>query len=97
MTSQAHRCIVYATPQRDVRAFARAVARADGPWKPVAVPTVMLDAAVQALHPEAVVVASEQPRAASVLRQTRKRYGARSLVLDDRHLNVLTKLLSQGA
>jgi len=87
------RCIVYATPGHDVRPFARAVARARGPWKPVVVPPLVLDAAVRALQPEAVVVASDQPRAASLLRGARKRHGDRRLVVDDRDLDILTKLL----
>ena len=97
MTAREHRCIVYATPARDVWAFARAIGHAEGPWKPIAVPPLVLDAAVEALQPEAVVVATHQPRAGALLRQARQRYGDRRLVMDDKHLTVLTKLLSQAA
>ena len=91
------RCILYATSSHDVHAFTRAVVRAAGPWKPVAVSPAVLDAAVKALQPEAVVIASDQPRAATLLHGVRKRYGDRRLVVDDRHLSILTKLLSQAA
>ena len=87
------RCIVYATPNHSLGAFARAVIRAGRSWKPVAVPPLALDAAVRALQPEAVIVAAHQPRAATLLRQTRKRYSDR-LVIDDGNLKALTKLLS---
>ncbi len=90
------RCVVYATPSHDVRAFAQAVAQAEGTWKPVAVTPLLLDAAIEALQPEAIVVATAQPRAGCVLRHTREVYGQRRVVIDDRNLSALTTLLSQA-
>ncbi|GEM_PF-4975774 len=97
MKSESERCVLYATAAEDVHAFARAVIRAGGPWKPVAVPPAVLDAAVQALEPEAVVVASSQPRADAILHRTKERYGDRRVVIDDRNLSALTALLRLSA
>jgi len=58
---------------------------------------MMLDAAVEALQPEAIVVASGQPNAATLLRNTKRRYGKQRVIVNDRDLLALTKLLSLAA
>jgi hypothetical protein len=87
------RWVLYANSGRRDRGFADAVVSAGRFWKPLSVQPYRIDEAIKAVEPEAVVVAADQPDNEGLLRRTFALHGKRRLVVDDRHLEVLTRLL----
>ncbi len=81
----------------DLRAFAEAVVRAGGDWKPVAVDRPRMRDAVEAVQPELVVIETRDAEGEALLSQTVAEYGHNRVVLDDRRLPVVTKLLELAA
>ena len=88
------RWVLYASSGAGDRAFANAVSRAGDVWKPMAVRGSRVDETIRAVEPEAVVVSTRQPNGNALLEVTFARHAGRRVVIDDRHLNVLTRLLN---
>ena len=91
---RAQRWVLYAASAEQDHAFADAVAEAGDGWKPLAVQPYRVDEAIRAVQPEAVVVACAQANAEALLRRTFALHSGGRVVVDDRHLSVLTRLLS---
>lgn len=88
------RWVVYAASEdRALSSFGNAVTSAGGEWKPVAVDPLRLEEAVEVLQPELVVIAAARPQDSAVVRRAHAQYGRQRLVVDDRHLPVVSKLL----
>ncbi|MHB8619486.1 MAG: hypothetical protein ACYDAG_07945 [Chloroflexota bacterium] len=87
------RWVMYATHVEDATNFADAVRRGGSEWKPLTVDPVRLDDAMQAIHPQVVVVDRRLPDREEVLRRA-ERYGSQeTIVVGDGDLPFLTRLL----
>ncbi len=88
------RWALYVGKLEGVERFAQAVVRAGNGWKPLAVAPARVDDAIEAVQPDAIVVATDEVGADQLLRHLSARHAHHRVVLSDGDLPRLAELLS---